>query len=225
MERDGGAVGVLPRAEELDVHARTTSLQADRTKIDEGIAYARDNVLPAVMQIDGCVGMSMLVDHESGRCIATTAWRDEAAMRESADKVAPLRDAALASFGVTTSDVDTWEIAVVHRDHFVPDGACARVTWLSGDPDTAERAVDVYRMGVLPRVQELAGFCSSSFMIDRAAGRAVGTVMFETRADLEASREMAGQIRSAAISQAGAMVDDVAEMEVAFAHLHVPEMA
>ena len=76
----------------------------------------------------------------------------------------------------------------------------------------------------LPRVQELAGFCSSSFMIDRAAGRAVGTVMFETRADLEASREMAGQIRSAASSEAGARVDDVAEMEVAFAHLHVPEM-
>ena len=207
------------------MYARTTTLRADPATIDAGIAHVQSQVLPAVKDIEGYVGMSMLVDRESGRCIATTAWQSEGAMQNSAEMVKPLRDTAVDNFGAGASEVDTWEIAVVHRDHFAPEGACARITWLSGDADLADRAADIYRMAVLPRVQELAGFCSSSFMINRSTGRAVGTVVFETREHMEASRDAAMGIRAAASSEAGATIDDVAEMDVAFAHLHVPEMA
>jgi hypothetical protein len=204
--------------------ARTTTIQADIDKIDAGIAYVRDKVFPAVSAMSGCIGMSLLADRTSGRCIATTAWESEAAVRDSADKVLSLRAGAIEALGSDTSEVDVWEIAVVHRDHAAPDGACARVTWLSGTPDTAERAVDFYRMGVLPRLQELDGFCSASFMINREAGRAVGTATFETRQQLEASRDAARGLREAAARELGATIDDVAEMELAFAHLHIPEM-
>lgn len=206
------------------MYARTTTIQADRSKIDEGIAHVRDKVLPAVTAMDGCVGMSLLVDRESGRCIATTAWASEAALKGSLEQVKPLRDGAIRALGSSTSDVDMWEVAVVHRDHATPEGACARVTWLSGDPSTAERAVDVYRMAVLPRLQELDGFCSASLLISREAGRVAGTVTFETREQLEASRQSAARIRERASGELGATVDDVAEMEVALAHLHLPEL-
>src|SRR6476469_3902685 len=131
VESDGSAVGALPRAEERVVYARTTTIQADLAKIDDGIAHVSDQVIPAVTAMDGCVGMSMLVDRESGRCIATSAWESEAALRDSAERVRPLRDGAERALGASTSTVDTWEVAVVHRDHAMPDGACARVTWLS----------------------------------------------------------------------------------------------
>ncbi|MDF2094221.1 antibiotic biosynthesis monooxygenase [Knoellia sp. 3-2P3] len=204
--------------------ARTTTIQADIDKIDAGIAYVRDEVFPAVSAMSGCIGMSLLADRTSGRCIATTAWESEAAVRDSADKVLSLRAGAIEALGSDTSEVDVWEIAVVHRDHAAPDGACARVTWLSGVPETAERAVDFYKMGVLPRLQELEGFCSASFMINRETGRAVGTATFETREQLEASRDAARGLREAAARELGATIDDVAEMELAFAHLHIPEM-
>jgi heme-degrading monooxygenase HmoA len=207
------------------VHVRTTTLQAEPGKIGDGIAYVRDEVLPRVTAMDGCLGMSMLVDRETGRCIATTAWESEAALRASAEMVRPLREGAERALGSTASSVDTWEVAVVHRDHAIPDGAFARVTWLSGESNTAERAVEMFRMGVLPQVQELDGFCSASMLISRDAGRAVGTVMFENRDQVVDSREAAARIRATASKEAGATVDDVAEMEVAFAHLHVPEMA
>jgi len=207
------------------VHARTTVIQADTAMIDAGIAYVRDQVIPAVTALDGCVGMSLLADRASGRCIAATAWQTEEAMRASAERVRPLRDGAEQAMGATTSAVDTWEMTVMHRDHATPAGACARVTWLSGDPAMADRATDVFRMGVLPRVQELDGFCSASFMINRETGRAVGTVTFESRAHVEASRDAATGIRTSAVSDLGATVDEVAEVEVALAHLHVPEMA
>ncbi|HEX8972596.1 hypothetical protein [Oryzihumus sp.] len=207
------------------MYARTSSMQADPARIDDGLAVIRDEVLPAVTGMDGCVGMSVLVDRGSGRCIATTAWQSEDAMAATAEAVRPLRSQAEEVLAAGASEVDTWEVAVVHRDHATPSGACARITWLSGDPGSADRATDIFKMVVLPRVRELFGFCSASLLINRAAGRAVGTITYDSRAALEASRGPTGSIRDRAAAESGAMVDDVAEMEVALAHLHVPEMA
>ncbi|QGN59207.1 antibiotic biosynthesis monooxygenase [Nostocoides sp. HKS02] len=206
------------------MHARTTTIQADRSKVEDGIARVRDQVFPAVTAMDGCAGMSLLVDRESGRCIATTSWESEAAMLASAEQVKPLRTGAEQSFGATSSEVATWEVAVMHRDHASPEGACARVTWLSGDQGLADRAADVYRTLILPTLQEWDGFCSANLMISRESGRIVGTVTFETRAHLEATREAAKDLRQRASERLNAAVDDVAEMDVAMAHLHVPEL-
>jgi heme-degrading monooxygenase HmoA len=207
------------------VFVRTTVIQADPAKIDEGIDVVRERVFPAVSDIDGNVGMSLFVSRETGRCIACTAWQSQEAMQRSADQVIALRDEATQALGSATSEVMQWEVAVVHRDHSAPEGACARITWLTGIPDTAERAADVYRMAVLPRIQEFDGFCSASLFVSREAGRAVGTLTFDSREALEATRDSAKQIREAASREMGATVDQVEEMEVAFAHLHVPEMA
>lgn len=204
--------------------ARTTTIHADPTRIDDGIAHVRDQVIPGVTAIDGCVGMSLLVDRGSGRCIATSAWESEAAMRDSAEQVLPLRIAAEEILGSSASDVDAWEVAVVHRDHATGDGTCARVTWLSGDPGTAERAMDIFKLAVLPKAKELDGFCSASMLINRESGRAVGTVTFNSREQLESTREFAKGMREKVAQEIGATVDDVAEMEVALAHLHLPEL-
>lgn len=204
--------------------ARTSTIQADPARIDEGIAYVRDHVIPAVTAIEGCVGMSLVVERDSGRCIATAAWDTEEAMRDSAEKVRPYRDEAQRLLGAESSEVEVWEVAAVHRDHAMPEGACARLTFLSGDPDTAERAVDVYKLAVLPKIQELDGFCSASLLINREKGRAVGTLTFERRDQLEATRDAAKQIRETASREMGATVDEVVEVEVALAHLHLPEL-
>jgi heme-degrading monooxygenase HmoA len=207
------------------VFVRTTELQADSAKIADGITIVRDDIFPAVSEISGCVGMSLLVNRDSGRCIATTAWESEDAMRESAETVVALRDRAQQSLGASGSEVHQWEVAVVHRDHFAPEGACARLTWLSGDPAVADRAMDTYKMAVLPRLEAMDGFCSASLMIDRDAGRVVGTVVFESRDALEASRADAQGIRERVADELGATIDRIDEMEMVFAHLHVPEMA
>lgn len=213
------------RVEEVAVHARTTIVQGGPSRLEEGITQVREQVMPAVTAMDGCVGISMFCDRGTGRAIVTTAWESEDAMMDTAQSVAPLREEATRTMEAATTEVMTWEVAVVHRDHWVPDGAWARVTWLSGSPETDGRAVDMFRMGVLPRVQELDGFCSASFMLDRDAGRAVGAVVFDSREHLEASRDATKQIRERVTAELGATVDAVEELEVVFAHLHVPEMA
>ena len=204
---------------------RTTEVQADPAKVDDGIAVVRDEIFPAVSRMDGCAGMSLLVDRDRGRCIAATAWRSEDAMRGSAEQVMSLRDRAERSMGSSDSEVHQWEVAAVHRDHAAPDGAWTRVTWLSGESGMIDRAIDTYKMAVVPRLEEMDGFCSASLMVDRAAGRAVGTVAFDSKEAMEASRRDAQDIREKVSTEVGAEVDKVEEFEMVFAHLHVPEMA
>jgi hypothetical protein len=208
------------------MYVRTTEIGGDPADIDSGLGLIRDEILPTVTGMDGCIGMSMLVDRGSGRCITTTAWSSEDAMRASADAVRPLRDRAERALGNTDGRyVREWEVAVVHRDHSAPEGACARLTWLSGDPSMLDHAIDTYRMVVLPRLQEQGGFCSASLMVDRQTGRLVGTAAFDSREAVEASRDAVAAIRARMVGETRAKVDKVEEMEIAFAHLHVPEMA
>ncbi|EUA34781.1 hypothetical protein I552_5570 [Mycobacterium xenopi 3993] len=98
------------------MYARSTTIEAQPSLIDTGIAHVRDVVMPRLVEIDGCVGMSLLVDRESGRCIATSAWQTREAMHASAEQVRPVRDRAAQAFGGSPT-VDEWEIAVLHRDH------------------------------------------------------------------------------------------------------------
>ena len=73
------------------MYARSTTVTADRTRIDDGIADVRENVMPAVLDMDGCVGVSMLCDRDSGRCIVTTAWESEEAMAATRERVRAMR--------------------------------------------------------------------------------------------------------------------------------------
>jgi len=206
------------------VYARSTTVQANRKSIDAGIAHIRDEVLPALQRMDGCIGLSMLVDRESGRCIATSSWDSESAMRAAAERVGPIRDRAAEILG-GTARVEEWEILLMHRDHRSNEGACARLTWMHLDPADIDRAVDVYKMASIPAMEELEGFCSASLLVDRASGRAVSTATYDSREALERNREQAGAVRAAGSQETRAEVLEVCEFELALAHLRVPEMA
>ncbi|MGY1726715.1 putative quinol monooxygenase [Geodermatophilus sp. SYSU D01062] len=206
------------------MYARSTTIRANPGSLDDAIAYVRDEVWPALQDMDGCVGLSMLCDRESGRCIATSAWEDQEAMRATADRVHPMREHMRERFGTGEDlEVREWEIAVLHREHNAGDGACARVTWSRGEPARVDQILEMYRTTLMPRIQELPGFCSLSLLVDRDSGRAVGTVVFADRAHLEGTRDAARMIREGAVDTMGIDILDVAEMDLVVAHLRVPE--
>jgi quinol monooxygenase YgiN len=206
------------------MYARSTTFQARPGSIDEGIAYVRDEVMPATMAMEGCIGLSMICDRESGHCIATTAWSSEDAMTNSEQMVQPLRQRGAEIFGGQPS-VDRWEIAVLHRHAMSGEGACVRCTWLSLDEARITNAAETYRMTTLPVLEEMDGFCSASLMVDRASGRAVSTATFASREAMVASRPAVEVLRARTAKAVGATVTDIHEFDLALAHLHVPEMA
>ncbi|HSY15880.1 MAG TPA: hypothetical protein VK816_07835 [Jatrophihabitantaceae bacterium] len=205
------------------MHARSTTIQARTSNIDAGIAHVRDEVMSALSDIDGFVGLSLLVDRESGRCIATSSWQSEEAMRASAGQVSAVRNRATEIFGGST-EVAEWEIAVLHRAHAAPEGACTRVTWTELQGADPDRAIDMFKMGALPRMEELTGFCSASLLVNRASGLGCSAVSFDSRADLDASRDPGSVIRDSVMAQAGIRMTEMAEFELTLAHLRVPEL-
>lgn len=204
------------------MYARSTSVHADPRSVDDGIAYVRDEVMPAVQKMDGCVGLSMMCDRDDGLCIVTTAWADEAAMRSSAEGARSMRERAVEIFG-GEPEVQEWDIAFLHRAYETRDGACARVVWSRTVPDLVERTVDAYRMSLLPRLEEMPGFCSISLMVSRAEGRAVSATVYESQQSLDETRDLSANLRDDFAMSMGVAITDVAEMELVLAHLRVPE--
>jgi heme-degrading monooxygenase HmoA len=206
------------------MYARSTTIQAQTSSIDDGIAHVRDTVMGALEGLDGFVGLSLLVDRQSGRCIATSAWETEEAMRASAEAVRPVRDRAIEIFG-GKAEVEEWDIAVLHRDHHSREGACVRATWVKLDPDQTDRGVDFFKTTILPALEDLEGFCSSSLMVDRASGRGVACSTFDSFEALERDREQLDRLRATGSQEVSAEILDEGDFELAVAHLRVPEMA
>ena len=207
------------------MHARSTTITARPDSIDAGVAFIRDEGMQTLLGMNGCVGLSMVVDRTSGRCIATSAWQDEVSMRASDEQLRPLRSRAAELMGGGEPQVEEWEIAVLHRDHTSQPGACVRCTWVRFDPQQADRTLDTYKMAVLPRLEQFDGFCSASLLINRQSGLAVGAVSFDSREAMERTRDQSATVRERAVQEMSAEVVEVAEFELALAHLRVPEMA
>jgi heme-degrading monooxygenase HmoA len=200
------------------VYARSTTFHGKPENIDAGISFVKDEVAPMLDRIDGCRGLSLLVDRESGMCIATSSWESEEAMRASDEQVRPLRDRGRDVIGGEIQ-VDEWEIAVMHRTHHAE---CCRVSWLEGDLDGL---TEIMRVGILPKLEEMDGFCSASLLVNRSTGLGCATTAWESRDAMEASRAAADDMRRQAASDAGGTIIDVHEFDLAYGHLHVPEMA
>jgi hypothetical protein len=207
------------------MYARTTTVRGDPRAVDEGITYARDTVWPQVQQMSGCVGMSMLADRDAGRCIVTTAWATDEAMRASAEAVRDMRSGAAEALRADTVDVAEWEIAVLHRKEHAGDSACVRVIWTDADPARMDEIVDAFRMSLLPRMDDLPGFCSVSMMGDRNTGKAVTAVTYADRESLERSRDPGKALRDEFTRAMGSEITEIAEFDLAIHHLRVPEMA
>ena len=199
------------------MYARSTTFHGRAGNLDAGMTFVRNEVGPMVDKIEGSRGLSVLVDQQTGQCIATSSWESEASMHASDELLRPMRDRGRDIFG-GSMQLDQWEIAVMRRTHH---GECCRVSWLQGDPD----AMTATFRDVLHPELEKPSISSASLLVNRSTGLGCATTAWETRAAMEASRPAAADMLSRIASDAGGEIAEVHEFDLAYAHLHVPEMA
>src|SRR3954453_16304005 len=130
------------------MYARSTTMLVRPDAVDDLVGYIRDEGMPMVTQLEGCVGLSLMTDRVTGRCIDPSAWETEEAMGGSAERVRPLGERAAERFG-GTPEVHEWEIAVLHRAHRAGDGSCARVTWTRTDAANLDQVIHAYRESLM----------------------------------------------------------------------------
>lgn len=205
------------------MYARSITFMGDPSRLAAGIDYVRDDVMPMLDEIDGCLGMSMLADPETGQVIVTSSWRSAEDL-DASDRLLTGSRARAAEIMGAPPEAAAWEVAVMHRDHRAAAGSCCRVTWLRLNHTDVGRGVELYRTALLPAMAELPGFCSASLLVDRRAGRACSTTTYDSRAAMESSRDRSWAIRDAGVRESGVDVMDVAEFDLVLAHLHLPEL-
>lgn len=206
------------------MYARSTTMMAQPDRIDDGIRKVNDELMSMVTDIDGCMGLSLLVDRSTGRCIATSSWESEQAMRASNEQLMPIRQRLLDTLNADGLEIQQWEIAILHRDHPAPAEACARVTWGRPPAGEIDTTVDAFKAKVLPVMENQSGFCSASMLVNRDAGMVCGTISFDSMSTLESTRELAADLRAKMTERTGIEFVDVMEFELAIHHLRVPEL-
>ena len=111
------------------MHARSTTIRGRPESVDEGIAFCRDEVLPMCREMPGCVGLSLIADRGSGRCIVTTSWDSLESMRATMNQVQPIRQRVAEILGGTPRGRRVGD----RRDAPRPprDGRCLRTSHLA----------------------------------------------------------------------------------------------
>ncbi|WP_299958983.1 hypothetical protein [uncultured Modestobacter sp.] len=205
------------------MYARTATLRGDPRRVDQAIAYVRDEWLPAATDLDGCTGLSMLVGRRTGRCIVTSGWADEQAMLASAESMRPDR-ARLGTLLGAVPVVAQWKIAVLHRAQPTgPDAVCRLVWSARPDPSALDDDIATFRMALLPRIEELTGFCSASLLVDRVSGNTVLAVAYADREAMLVAGQRADAVREQYARAMGGRITEVTDLDLVVAHLRVPE--
>jgi len=203
------------------MYARSSTFRGRPGSLDDGIEFVCDEVLPSLLEIEGCVGASMLANNETGLCITTSAWQSLETRENSEEQVSELRDQIADRLG-GTPEIDKWEIALMHRDHSSREGARVRVTWVK----TAEidQLIDFTKTVTLPTLDGIDGFCGASLMIDRESGKGVVAVSFDNAAAEENSRGTARGLREKFVQETNEQILDVEVFDLVLAQLHAPEL-
>lgn len=202
---------------------RATTVHADRNRIDDGIAFVRDHVVPAVAQQPGNLGLSMFVDRDTGVVTVTTAWETAQARQASEPELATVRAGALQALGGGTPASELLELAVLDRRRPAEPGFWSRMTRVRIDPHRIDSAIDAYSASTMHDVQLLDGYCSAVLLVDRASGHGAVSVIFDSRRALEASRAAAQALRDTGSAKSGAEVTEVRESEIVLAGIRMPQ--
>jgi hypothetical protein len=202
---------------------RATTIHADLAKLDEGVAFVRDSVVPAVASLPGTLGLTMMVDRQTGTTSVSTAWETEQARADADEVLTSLRAKASRLMGGGTPVTELFELVAMDRLRPAQAGFWSRVTRVTIPPADVDDAIDAYTSSIVHDLRLLDGYCSAVLLVDRAKGVGAVIVTFDSRKHVEATRDQAAAIRRTGLEKAGAEIGEVREAEIVIAGLRLPQ--
>lgn len=218
-----GARGAANR-EAAAMIGRANILHGDPSKLDDGVAFVRDRVQPAVDQLPGSLGLGMWASRETGVAVVQTVWEDRAALEASEPGVVEMRAEAARVFGGGDVEVMITEPVLIWQAAPDQAGYWTRSVQMTIDPDRMDEGIAICRDEVLPRVQQYEGINTVALLVDREHASSVLNVTYRTREALEATRERAAQLRASVVERLGARDVEVRELETFIVGIRGPEI-
>ena len=200
---------------------RTVIATADPAKLDEGVAFIRDEVQPAVDRMPGSYGLGAWVGRATGEVAVSTAWRDQAAQQASDESIASLRAEALRRLGAGEPRIELFEPVLISQSAPGFVGQWTRAVEIRHPVDRLEESLAGFKDSFLPSILEFPGVTLVTLLANRTTGLAVVTVAYPTEAEFAASRDRAERLR-ASVGRRGGTVERVTETQVAIVGLRSP---
>jgi len=94
-------------------YVRMTTVQADPSKIEEGLRFVREQGQATMRAQPGFEGLQVLIDRTSGKVISLSQWESEAAAQVAGSALSQTRAQAAQLTGATApASSDIFELAV-----------------------------------------------------------------------------------------------------------------
>jgi heme-degrading monooxygenase HmoA len=166
------------------VFVRISTITGARN-FDDGVAFVRDTVVPAVRQQNGYAGLVASSDRDNGVMAVLTLWRDQAARDSSESGVAKVRDEAQRVIGGTMA-VELFDEVLFEAAKPLREGASLLVRRISMDPSVLDENLAYFRAEVVPQIKAEPGFLAVRQMVNRQTGEGLVGVAFEDADSLRA---------------------------------------
>lgn len=194
---------------------RAVIAQGNPAKVDEVVAFVREQVQPLADSLPGSMGLGMWVNRENGMVLVNSAWEDAATLSASDATMAATRREALQLLGAAEARIEILEPAVIFQDAPNEPGNWTRSTEFTAPVERMDENIALFTSEVLPAIREIPGATTVALLVNRVEGRGVATVTYASRAELDASRGRAATLREQSLTRLGARVTNVLEFEVA----------
>ena len=208
------------------MYLRVTSFKSDPAKLEAGIAFVREKVVPAMKQAPGFLGATCIVDRETSTGAASTLWESLEAMNKTEELGQKSRIESEESTGVEVVDVDRFEITALDMSGTpIELPSYTRLTVAYGDPAKLDKTTDLIRDEVIPRLKGQPGFRAFSAGINRMTGRGFTASSWRTAEQREASNAAVADIRKR-IEESGTLYgQEVRLVETVIAEVMLPTRA
>jgi heme-degrading monooxygenase HmoA len=173
------------------MHTRVLTFTGAK-KIDDGVAFVRDNAVPVLQEQKGYRGVTASADRDGGVLGVLTVWETEADREASFGPLAEIRQQGLDLVGGELK-VESFEELVVEMASPPPVGSALMVTPISMDPAKVDENLGFFKREVLPRIAAAPGFRALRNMMDRETGRGLVGSAWE---DQDAMKNAAAQAQA-----------------------------
>ena len=186
------------------MHARIVRFTGSPTEVNDGIGHFTAKIAPALKQINGHKGTTLVIDRATGKGLVVSYWHDEASMRSSEEAVKSLRQQGVSALGGAAEAPEHYELAVQHRSHPPKADTWARVTTIRGDRAQIDEGISTFEKQVVPSVKLLSGFRGALLFVDRTSGNCVAATVWDTKRALDDSLATVIPLREQAVKAMGA---------------------